>query len=149
MQITRKGIEVIKKYEGFSKVPYLCPAGVATIGYGSTFYPDGKKVSILDKPISEEQATQMLILVVDDFALKVTKLLKQKLSENQFNAVVSFAYNLGIGALSKSTLLKKVNANPGDKTIRDEFLKWNKAGGKVLNGLVKRRLEESDLYFTA
>lgn len=149
MQITRRGIDLIKKYEGFSKVPYLCPAGIPTIGYGCTYYPDGKKVSILDKSISEEQATQMLILVVDDFALKVSKLLKQKLSENQFNALVSFTYNVGLGALSKSTLLKKVNINPNDKTIREEFLKWNKAGGKVLNGLVKRRLEESDLYFTA
>jgi len=149
MRITKEGIDLIKKYEGFSKVPYLCPAGVPTIGFGSTFYPDGKKVTIVDKPISEQQATQMLILVVDNFAIKVTKLLSKQLSENQFNAIVSFAYNVGVGAFSKSTLLKKINANPSDKTIRDEFLKWNKAGGKVLNGLVKRRLEESDLYFTA
>lgn len=149
MRVTKKGIDIIKKYEGFSKVPYLCPAGVPTIGYGSTFYPSGKKVTIIDKPLSEEQALQMLIVIVDKFAIKVTKLLSKELSENQFNAVVSFAYNVGIGALSKSTLLKKINNNPSDKTIRDEFLKWNKAGGKVLNGLVKRRLEESELYFTA
>jgi lysozyme len=149
MKISKKGIDLIKKYEGFSKVPYVCPAGVPTIGYGNTFYPDGKKVTMADKPITEEQATQLLVVVVDDFAKKVKALLKQPLTENQFNSVVSFAYNLGVGALSKSTLLKKINANPNDKTIRDEFLKWNKAGGKVLNGLVKRRLEESDLYFTA
>lgn len=149
MRITRRGIEIIKKYEGFSKTPYVCPAGVPTIGYGNTFYVDGKKVTMADKPITEAQAEQLLVVLVDSFADKVTKLLKQQLNENQFNAVVCFAYNVGTGALAKSTLLKKINANPNDKTIRDEFLKWNKAGGKVLNGLVKRRLEESDLYFTA
>lgn len=149
MRITRRGIEIIKKYEGFSKIPYVCPAGVPTIGYGNTFYVDGKKVTMADKPITEAQAEQLLVMLVDSFADKVTKLLKQQLNENQFNAVVCFAYNVGTGALAKSTLLKKINANPNDKTIRDEFLKWNKAGGKVLNGLVKRRLEESDLYFTA
>lgn len=149
MRITRKGIDLIKKYEGFSKIPYVCPAGVPTIGYGNTFYTDGKKVTMADKPITEAQAEQLLVVLVDSFADKVTKLLKQQLNENQFNAVLCFAYNVGTGALAKSTLLKKINANPNDKTIRDEFLKWNKAGGKVLNGLVKRRLEESDLYFTA
>jgi len=149
MKISKKGIELIKKYEGFSKIPYVCPAGVPTIGYGNTFYNDGKKVTMADKPITEAQAEQLLVVLVDSFADKVTKLLKQQLNENQFNAVVCFAYNVGTGALAKSTLLKKINANPNDKTIRDEFLKWNKAGGKVLNGLVKRRLEESDLYFTA
>lgn len=147
MRITRKGIDLIKKYEGFSKIPYVCPAGVPTIGYGNTFYTDGKKVTMADKPITEAQAEQLLVVLVDSFADKVTKLLKQQLNENQFNAVVCFAYNVGTGALAKSTLLKKINANPNDKAIRDEFLKWNKAGGKVLNGLVKRRLEESDLYF--
>lgn len=149
MKISKKGIELIKKYEGFSKIPYVCPAGVPTIGYGNTFYNDGKKVTMADKPITEAQAEQLLVVLVDSFADKVTKLLKQQLNENQFNAVVCFAYNVGTGALAKSTLLKKINANPNDKTIRDEFLKWNKAGGKVLNGLVKRRLEESELYFTA
>ncbi|CAB5223925.1 COG3772 Phage-related lysozyme (muraminidase) [uncultured Caudovirales phage] len=148
MRIIKKGIDIIKKYEGFSKAPYLCPSGIPTIGYGSTFYADGKKVTIHDKPISEEDATQILIYVIDDFSKKVIKMLKKELNENQFNALISIAYNIGTGALSKSTLLKKININPDDKSIRDEFLKWNRGGGKVLNGLVKRRLEESELYFT-
>ena len=70
------------------------------------------------------------------------------LNQNQFNALVSFAYNVGTGNFSSSTLLKKVNRNPDDLTIKDEFLRWNKAGGKVLNGLTNRRNEEADLYFS-
>lgn len=148
MRASKTGVSIIKKYEGFSAAPYLCPAGVPTIGYGNTFYPDGRKVSMSDSKLTEVQATQMLILLVDSFSEKVDKLIKTQLNQNQFDSLVSFAYNVGVGNLQKSTLLKKVNTNPNDKSIRDEFLKWNKAGGKVLNGLVKRRLEESDLYFT-
>lgn len=149
MQISKKTIDLIKKFEGFRSSPYLCSAGVPTIGYGNTFYPDGRKVTLSDKSISEEQGQQFLMYIVQDFANKVNGCVKVQLNDNQFGALISFAYNLGVGNLQKSTLLKKVNANPNDKTIRDEFLKWNRAGGKVLNGLVKRRLAESELYFDA
>jgi lysozyme len=78
----------------------------------------------------------------------VKPLIKVELSDNQFSALVSFAFNLGAGALSKSTLLKKVNANPEDESIRAEFAKWDKAGGKQLRGLTRRRKAEADLYFS-
>ena len=74
--------------------------------------------------------------------------MKSAINENQLGALTSFAFNAGTGNLQKSTLLKKVNANPNDPTIRDEFMRWTKAGGKVLNGLVTRRKAEADLYFT-
>jgi lysozyme len=147
MKLDESGYKLIQEFEGLSLVPYLCSAKVATIGYGSTFYPSSKKVTMQDQPISLATAKWMLKETADKFAADVDKLIKANLNQNQFNAIVSFAFNLGITSLGKSTLLKKVNANPTDPTIAAEFAKWNKAGGKVLNGLTKRRAKEAKLYF--
>jgi lysozyme len=148
MKLDENGYKLIQEFEGLSLVPYLCSAKVATIGYGNTFYPSGKKVTMNDQPISLLTAKWMLKETADKFAADVDKLVKSKLTQNQFNALVSFAFNLGVTALGRSTLLKKVNINPQDITITNEFLKWNKAGGKVLNGLTKRRTIEAKIYFT-
>jgi lysozyme len=148
MKLDENGYKLIQEFEGLSLVPYLCSAKVATIGYGNTFYPSGKKVTMNDNPISLLTAKWMLKETADKFAVDVDKLIKSRLTQNQFNALVSFAFNLGVAALGRSTLLKKVNINPQDITITNEFLKWNKAGGKVLNGLTKRRTKEAKLYFT-
>jgi len=151
MKITKtgpKGIELIKKFEGFESKPYKCPAGIPTIGYGATFYPDGKKVSMTDQPINEAQGTELLKSMLVSFEKYVDSYCRDDINQNQFDALVSFAYNLGPANLKSSTLLKKVNANPNDPTIKDEFLKWTKAGGKVLQGLVKRRAAEAELYFS-
>jgi lysozyme len=147
MKLDESGYKLIQEFEGLSLVPYLCSAKVATIAYGSTFYPSGKKVTMQDAPISLATAKWMLKETADKFATDVDKLIKSKLTQNQFNAIVSFAFNLGLTSLGRSTLLKKVNANPSDPTIAAEFAKWNKAGGKVLNGLTKRRAKEAKLYF--
>jgi lysozyme len=148
MKLDENGYKLIMGFEGLSLVPYLCSAKVPTIGYGSTFYPSGKKVTMQDKPINLETAKWMLKETANIFATQVNLLVKTKLTQNQFNALVSFAFNLGSQALSKSTLLKKVNINPNDITITNEFLKWNKAGGVALSGLTKRRTIEAKLYFT-
>jgi lysozyme len=147
MKLDESGYKLIQEFEGLSLVPYLCSAKVATIAFGSTFYPSGKKVTMQDQPISLATAKWMLKETADKFAADVDKLIKSKLTQNQFNAIVSFAFNLGLTSLGRSTLLKKVNANPSDPTIAAEFAKWNKAGGKVLNGLTKRRAKEAKLYF--
>ena len=147
MKLDESGYKLIQEFEGLSLVPYLCSAKVATIGYGNTFYPSGKKVTMQDQPISLATAKWMLKETADKFATDVDKLIKSKLTQNQFNAIVSFAFNLGLTSLGRSTLLKKVNINPNDPTIAAEFAKWNKAGGKVLNGLTKRRAKEAKLYF--
>jgi lysozyme len=147
MKLDESGYKLIQEFEGLSLVPYLCSAKVATIAYGSTFYPSGKKVTMQDAPISLATAKWMLKETADKFAADVDKLIKSKLTQNQFNAIVSFAFNLGLTSLGRSTLLKKVNINPNDPTIAAEFAKWNKAGGKVLNGLTKRRAKEAKLYF--
>ena len=146
MQVSKEGLDLIKKHEGYRDNAYLCPAKVWTIGYGNTFYESGRKVKEGDV-ISKDKAERLLECVVEDFARNVRSTIKVPLNQNQFNSLVSFAYNLGIGNLRSSTLLRKVNANPGDPTIFNEFLRWNKAGGKVLNGLTKRRQEEANLYF--
>jgi lysozyme len=148
VKISKKGLEVIKKHEGFKSKPYLCPAGVPTIGYGNTYYPDGSKVKMTDKPLSKDIADVLLRLVVEDFEGCVNKHVKSDINQNQFDALVSFAYNLGCGNLKKSTLLKKVNANPCDITISNEFAKWDKSGGRRLRGLTIRRHDEAVLYFT-
>jgi len=150
MKITKTGkagIEMIKTFEGFRSAPYKCSAGVPTIGYGATFYPGGKKVTMTDPSITEEKAVELLANMLVSFEKYVDSYCRDDINQNQFDALVSFAYNLGPSNLKSSTLLKKVNANPEDETITAEFMKWVKAGGKTLKGLVRRREAESQLYF--
>jgi len=147
-KVSKKGLELIKKYEGFRASPYKCPAGVPTIGYGATYYPTGKRVKMTDPPITEKQATDLLKQMIIPFEKAVDTYCIDSINQNQFDALVSFAYNVGTNALKNSTLLRKLNVNANDPTIRDEFMRWTKAGGKTLKGLVNRRKEESDLYFS-
>jgi len=146
MEINQSGIDLVKKFEGSRLNAYLDSVNVPTIGYGATFYENGNKVKIGDK-ISQQRADELLTYHLNLFAKGITPLITSKVNSNQFSALVSFAYNLGVGNLKNSTLLKKVNANPNDTSIRDEFIKWNRAGGNVLAGLTRRRNAEADLYF--
>lgn len=149
MKTSSKGLALIKKYEGFKNKPYLDPVGIPTIGYGVIKYPNGKRVTMNDAPMTEKQASDMLAQLLEQtYEKEVNRLVKSSLNQNQFDALVSFTYNLGGTNLGKSTLLKKVNANPCDPTIRAEFPRWNKAGGRVLAGLTRRRNEEAELYFS-
>lgn len=145
-KIGTKGLGIIKKYEGFISSPYKCPAGIPTIGYGATYYPNGTKVKLIDKPITLKEAEDLLLSMVKHFEQGVDSFTTDLINQNQFDALVSIAYNIGLNALKGSTLIKKVNADPSDKTIRAEFMKWNKGGGKVLLGLTRRRTEEANLY---
>lgn len=147
MKLNKAGADLIKSFEGCKLSAYKCSANKETIGYGNTFYEDGTPVKLGDK-ITQERAESLFTLISDSFAAKVAPLIKSKINENQFGALTSFAYNAGVGNLQKSTLLKKVNANPSDASIREEFMKWNKAGGKELAGLTRRRKAEADLYFS-
>ncbi|RYG40265.1 MAG: lysozyme [Chitinophagaceae bacterium] len=156
MRATAQGIKLIKHYEKCVLHPYLCPAGVPTIGWGNTFYENGKKVTLKDKPITQQRADQLFEAVLSMFEKDVTSLLKVTVTPSQFDALVSFAYNVGSDidqddipeGLGDSTLLKLVNANPLSPRIPGEFLKWNKSKGKVLDGLTKRRTIEAWLYRT-
>jgi lysozyme len=148
MKLDKKGYDLIKEFEGLKLKPYLCSAQVPTIGFGSTYYENGTKVKLTDAPITKERADALFKIVADDFAKRVVPLIKKPLTQNQFNSIVSFAFNLGVRALQNSTLLRLVNINPNDANIAKEFLKWNKAGGVVVKGLTNRRIKESALYFT-
>lgn len=148
MRLTNKGLSLIKQFEGLKLSAYLCSAGVPTIGYGSTYYSNGVKVKLGDK-ITQEDAEKLLQHTVRSFEKNVEALLNGvQVNSNQFDALVSFAFNLGTAALAKSTLLKKVKANPNDTAIAAEFGKWVNAGGKKSNGLTTRRRLEAELYFT-
>jgi lysozyme len=128
--------------------PYLCPASIPTIGFGNTYYPDGTKVKLTDASITKEKAEELLKFLLVTYEKAVDSFCRDDISQGNFDALTSFAYNLGNGNLQKSTLIKKVNANPKDVTIADEFLKWNKANGSVLKGLTRRRQAEANLYFS-
>ena len=145
---SQKCIDLIKKFEGFQSKAYKCPANIPTIGYGSTMWTNGVKVKMGDV-ITEHDAENLLFWEVANKSKAIGVI---NVSQSKFDALVSFAYNLGIGALRDSTLFKKVRLNSDDPTIRDEFMKWTKArvNGKLteLPGLVKRRKAEADLYFS-
>lgn len=149
MQTSEKGIKNIKDFEGCSLTAYPDPGtGGApwTIGYGWTHPVEGKPI----KPgmtIKQETADRLLKTGLVSYENDVLKMAKVKLTQGQFDALVSFAYNVGSRALSTSTLLRKLN--DGDvKGAADEFLRWNKAGGKVLNGLTRRREAERALFLS-
>lgn len=147
MKLDNRGYMLICEFEGFSSKPYLCPAKLATIGYGNTFYRDGKKVTMVDPPITKIEAFDMFKDIADKFAKKVSACVKTPINQNQFNSLVSFAYNVGVANFMNSTLLKRVNANHNDPDIRTQFLRWDKVGTKKLSGLTKRRIYEADNYF--
>lgn len=146
--MTEKGIELIKFFEGCKLEAYKCPAGKWTIGIGATYYPDGTPVKKGDKLKSVEEAEELLKLMLKSYEDSVDRLVTSKINPYQRDALVSFTYNLGAYNLGRSTLLKKVNVNPNDSTIKDEFVKWVNSGGKFLKGLLNRRKAEVELYFS-
>ena len=148
MKLNNAGYLLITEFEGFSAKPYLCPAKIPTIGYGNTYYSDGKRVTLLDESISKQDAFDMFKLIADKFANKVSNLVKTPLNQNQFNALVSLSYNIGMANFMNSTLLKKVNKDHNDILIGLEFKKWNKVNKKEVIGLTRRRLYESIIYFS-
>jgi len=146
MKLNKEASDLIKSFEGCKLKAYQCSAKKWTIGFGNTFYENGSPV-LPGHAITQEKADQLFEIIASEFAAKVAKLVTSNVTDNQFGALVSFAYNCGAVNLQKSTLLKKVNANHNDPSIRSEFLKWNQAGGKILAGLTRRREAESNLYF--
>ncbi|MEM0704456.1 lysozyme [Enterobacter quasihormaechei] len=146
MQTSDKGIDLIKQFEGCKLSAYQDSVGVWTIGYGWTQPVDGKPIRA-GMTIKQETAERLLKTGLVSYESDVSRLVKVGLTQGQFDALVSFTYNLGARSLSTSTLLRKLNA--GDYAgAADEFLRWNKAGGKVLNGLIRRREAERALFLS-
>jgi len=135
-----------RQFEGFRSKPYLCPAGVATIGYGSTYYSDGRKVTLNDSLISQEDANALLMVELNHTylpgVLRNCPILAT--DEKKCNAIVDFVYNLGIGRWQTSTLKRKINAQEWE-AAQEQLMLWTKGGGKVLPGLLKRRQAECSL----
>jgi len=146
MKVNEEGYALIKHFEGCRLKSYRCPAGVFTIGFGNTFYENGDKVKEGDV-ITQQRADELAKFIIDQFAVSIAPFILQPLNDNQFSACVSLAYNIGTGGFKRSSVFKKLNINPNDATIADSFRLWNKGGGKVLAGLVKRREAEIALYF--
>lgn len=147
--ITPEALSLIKYFEGFRSKPYLCSAGVPTIGYGSTFYKDGSKVTLHDRPIDIDLATELLDFTISTvFLPSVIKLCPVLVNHpNRLGAIVSFTYNLGAGNLRNSTLRKRVNSELWEEAA-NELLKWTLAGGKVSKGLQVRRNAERVLFLS-
>ena len=139
MKISKNGIDLIKRFEGCRLTSYKCPSGVYTIGYGHT---DGVKKGL---KISQKQAEIFLKEDIAEFENGVKKAVSVPLTQNQFDALVSFTYNIGLGAFKTSTLLKKLNAKDYGGASK-EFLRWNKSNGVILNGLKRRRNAEKALF---
>ena len=138
--------EVIKDFEGYSSKPYLCPSGIPTIGYGNTMYTNGERVTMDDPEIDNAEAEKMLLDTIKTVEKQVKNVLEVKLKAHQLAALISFTYNVGIGNFSNSTLLAWLNSNPDFLRIPEQFRRWNKGGGKVLKGLVRRREAEIELW---
>lgn len=135
-----------KEFEGFRAKPYLCPANVPTIGYGSTRYPDGRKVTLDDLPITRAEAEEILRWQLQrEFLAGVLRACPSLVAHPQaLNAIVDFAYNLGVGRLQTSTLRRRINQ--GDwEGAKEQLMRWVRGGGRVLPGLVRRRKAEAAL----
>jgi lysozyme len=138
--------ELCRRFEGYRGKPYLCPAGVPTIGYGSTYYADKRKVALEDPPMDEPTARALLMIELEHTYLPgVLRNCPGLITDiRKLNAIVDFCYNLGIGRLQTSTLKRKINANDWEGA-KEQLMLWTKGGGKVLPGLLKRRTAECAL----
>ena len=145
MKISQKGLNLIKRFEGCHLEPYRDPIGLWTVGWGHLI-GDGKTLPIeWFRRLTQDEADRLLEKDLEKFERGVLRLCPNNLTQHRFDALISFAYNLGLGNLQNSTLRRKHNR--GDILgASQEFLKWNKAGGKVFRGLTLRRQAESDLY---
>lgn len=141
--ITQNGIDLIKRFEGFSSTVYICPAGYPTIGYGHVV----KSYEDLPNGITEGQAEELLRQDAMIAERAVLRLINVPLTDGQFDALVSFTYNLGGGALQRSTLRRKINREEHTE-VPDQFMRWVWAGGRKLKGLVRRRKAETVLYLS-
>lgn len=138
-------LALIRRFEGFRARPYLCPAGVPTIGVGATHYLDGRAVQLTDPPLSEDAAERLLLLQVRRTYMPAVQRLCPGIDTPQrMGALIDFCFNLGPGHLASSTLRKRINAGRWDD-VPTELMKWVRGGGRVLPGLVARRRAEADL----
>lgn len=145
MEISDAGIALIKSFEGFRSRPYKDAVGINTIAYGATYYPDGRRVRMTDPPLSEAEGDMLLRYQVRAYADGIERYAQVPLTQSQFDALTSWAYNVGLEAARTSTLMRLLNS--GDyEGAADQLPRWNRAGGRVLAGLTRRRLAEREMF---
>jgi lysozyme len=145
-QPNKATIELLKSFEGLKLEPYLDSAGIPTIGWGTIMYPNGVSVTMDDPTITEDQAQQYFEFEVGKKTASIEQMVTVDVNDNEYGALVSFAYNLGLGSLHGSTLLKLLNSGQDRNVVADQFLRWNKAGGVEVAGLTRRRQAERALF---
>lgn len=142
-QISDNGLKFLMNNEGVVLKPYLDTKGIPTIGVGNTFYEDGSKVKMTDPPITEKRAMELFRWILKQYELAVYSNTRDDINQNQFDALVSFTYNVGVTAFKNSTLLKRINANASQQSITNAFMMWNKP-----KEIIGRRKREVELYFS-
>ena len=142
MKLDDKGLKALHEREGLRLKPYLDTQGIPTIAMGNITYLDGRKVTMKDKSLTKQEAEYLGNTTANNFAKEVDKLVKSNVNQNQFNALVSLAYNIGINGFKNSTVLRLVNADPDDGKIQDAFMMWTKN-----KELIGRRKSEVTQYF--
>jgi lysozyme len=143
--MNKSGLELVKSFEGFSEKPYLCSGGVWTIGYGTTRMSDGTKITQFSPSCTRDEAEEWLLYNISFAEKRVMKYCKVPLNDNQISALTSFVYNVGSGAFKASTLRRRINESDFVDVPR-QLARWNKAGGKIVKGLSRRREAESRLW---
>lgn len=145
MSIGPAGLALIKRFEGFEPGPYRDAVGIPTIGYGATYYPGGQRVRMTDPPITEPEASRLLEQMLERYADAIDRYVQVPITPSMRDALISWAYNVGLEAARTSTLMRLVNA--GDFAgAAGQFARWNRAGGQVLAGLTRRRAAERALF---
>lgn len=142
MKLDENGLKRLHEREGLRLKPYLDTRGIPTIAMGNTYYLDGRKVTMQDKPLTKEEAKLLGDVIANNFASFIDGLIKSKVNQNQFNSLVSLAYNIGKTGFKNSTVLRKVNLDPNDKAIATAFMMWTKNPE-----LIGRRKSEVKQYF--
>ena len=145
MRTNKKGIEIVKHFEGFRSRPYRCSAGIPTIGYGACYYPDGSRVTMHDKPVDKNQAEELLVYGLRTAEKAVARLVGVPLTVNAFSSLSSFVFNVGSSRFRSSTLRQRLNRENYTQAAM-EFPKWRRGGGVILPGLVRRRAAERELF---
>lgn len=145
MRVNQEAIDIIKHFEGYSSIVYEDPIGIPTIGYGSIWDKEGNRLTMEHRPITEPEAEYLLVRELRHVEKAVTNLIYAPLTSNQFSAIGSLTYNIGSSRLKSSTLRAKINRQDYDGASA-EFPKWRRAGGRILKGLVRRRIAEQALY---
>ena len=145
MKVNQEGLDIIKHFEGYSSTVYADPIGIPTIGFGSIWDKEGNRLTMDHEPITEQEGEFLLVRELKHVESAIARLIRVKLTENQFSAIASLTFNIGSGRLKSSTLRAKINREDYSGAS-DEFPKWRRAGGRILKGLVRRRKAERELF---